>query len=77
MKNITFDTQVHEKAAMTERHNKKAVRRSFNVGDQVLALLPTTSGKLSSQWQGPYSVIGQISPVTYQIDMPESIAHSM
>lgn len=71
IRNIALDTQVQEKAAMTERYDKKAISRTFEVGDQVLALLSATSGKLASQWQGPYSVIAQISPVTYQIDMPE------
>ena len=27
--------------------------------------------KLSVRWQGPYKIIGKVSPVTYMVDMPE------
>lgn len=34
-------------------------------------LLPTSSNKLLAQWQGPYPVRKQVTPVTYQIDMTD------
>ncbi len=34
-------------------------------------ILPVGHGKLDAQWQGPYSVIEQVPPVTYAIDMAD------
>ena len=34
-----------------------------------MLLLPIATNKLLAQWQGPYSVVRQVSPVTYEIDM--------
>ena len=37
-------------------YDKNARDRSFHAGEQVLVLLPTSSSKLTAQWQGPYQV---------------------
>ena len=50
-------------------YDRDARSRSFTEGDQVLVLLPVGSDKLSAQWQGPYTVLKQVSPVSYCIDM--------
>ena len=50
-------------------YDRDARSRSFAEGDQVLVLLPVGSDKLSAQWQGPYNVLKQVSPVSYCIDM--------
>lgn len=36
-----------------------------------MLLLPTSSNKLLAQWQGPYSVVRQVGPVTYEISHPD------
>ena len=54
---------------MKERYDISIIDRTFVVGDEVLVLLPEGSGKLTAQWQGPYS-IDHVSPVTYAEDMP-------
>lgn len=51
-------------------HDKKARERVFKIGSQVLALMPSGSNKLSAQWEGPYTVLKQMSPVSYLIQMP-------
>ncbi|KAK7092391.1 hypothetical protein V1264_008140 [Littorina saxatilis] len=50
-------------------HDKKAVKRSFHVGDEVLVLLPTTSNKLLLKWKGPFPVRSVSGPVDYAIEM--------
>lgn len=44
------------------RYDKGASERSFQPGDKVLVLLPTSSSKLTTQWHGPYPVIGSLFP---------------
>ena len=34
-----------------------------------MLLLPIATNKLMAQWQGPYSVVRQVRPVTYEIDI--------
>ena len=50
-------------------YDKRARTTTFKPGDKVLLLLPIATNKLMAQWQGPYSVIRQVSPVTYEIDV--------
>ncbi len=38
----------------------------FEVGEQVLVLLPTESKKLFAQWQGPYKILAK---TTYRVEM--------
>ena len=35
----------------------------------MLVLLPSVTNKLLAQWQGPYPVMKQVTPVTYEVDM--------
>ena len=50
-------------------YNKKARNRSFNVGEQVLLLLPTDHNKLLLHWKGPFPVVGRQGQCDYQIDI--------
>ncbi len=51
-------------------YDQKARSRSFQPGDKVILLLPTTENKLLAKWQGPYQVKRKLGPVTYEIKMP-------
>lgn len=51
-------------------YDKTAKSRSFEPGDEVLLLLPTSDNKLLAKWQGPYQVKKKVGPVTYQIEIP-------
>ena len=48
-------------------YDRNAREREFQPDDQVLILLPTTTNKLTAQWQGPYKVIKKVGKVDYQI----------
>ena len=48
-------------------YDRNAREREFQPDDQVLILLPTTTNKLTAQWQGPYKVIKKVGKVDYHI----------
>jgi len=62
-----------ELAKSSHRHakyyNRGTRSKKFNVGDQVLVLLPTNRNKLLVQWKGPYEVKHVKSEMDYVIDM--------
>ena len=51
-------------------YDQKARERSFQPGEEVLVLLPTSLSKLTAQWQGPYKVEKAIGKVNYLVQMP-------
>ena len=40
------------------------------MGDSALVLIPEGHSKLEASYCGPFTVLNQVSPVTYRIDMP-------
>ena len=48
-------------------HNKCAKEKVFQVGDMVLALLPSSSSKILSTWQGPGTVTNIVNKNTYRV----------
>ena len=50
--------------------DKKACRRIFNCGDQVLVFEPGED-KFSPLWHGPYTVEERVNDLTYRIATPE------
>ena len=72
-----------EKAQEQQRRGANTRRRelSFDVGDQVMLstrnLGPAFIGparKLSDEWDGPFEVTAKITPVTYRLKLPPSMA---
>lgn len=55
---------------MKIRFDRSAVARNFEVGDQVLVLLPTQGSSLSACFIGPYEVLRQLSDTNYVIGTP-------
>ena len=53
--------------AYIEHYNKRAKEKSFEPGAQVLVLMPDSSSKLKSRWQGPYVVSKRLSDYSYLI----------
>ncbi|XP_069938506.1 uncharacterized protein [Cherax quadricarinatus] len=47
----------------------KSSKRTFNVGDEVLVLLPDKSNKLLITWRGPYKVVKVCNKVDYILDV--------
>lgn len=52
-------------------YDKGARERSFQNGDQVLVLLPTSPSKLTAHWQDPYTVEEKIGKVNYKLRMSD------
>ena len=72
MTTMTEHVQENLKAAGVRQkkwYDRNARDRSFQVGDQVLVLLPSTTSKLTAQWQGPYQVLSRVGKVNYLIHM--------
>ena len=57
------------------KHVQKAMNWDIQIGDKVLAFVPVITGsraeKLTDRWQGPYEILGKVTPVTYLVNMPE------
>ena len=51
-------------------YDKGARERSLDPGDKILVLLPTSSSKLKSQWQGPYTVEERVGKVNHRFSTP-------
>lgn len=49
----------------------KAVPRTFNVGQKVLAFLPASGNPLQKKYNGPYIIKEKINPVNYIIESPD------
>ena len=48
-------------------YDRRARDRVFKEGDKVLVLLPSSTHKLSAEWQGPYQVVRRMGAVNYEI----------
>lgn len=46
------------------RYDRKTKQRSFEIGQQVLVMLPTEENKLLGKWQGPFKVTKKLGPTT-------------
>ena len=52
-------------------YDRNAQSREFQLGDQVLVLLPTSTNKLIAQWQGLYVVVRRLGKVNYEVEMKD------
>ncbi len=57
--------------AQKQWYDQHARLRQFQPGQKVLLLLPTSSNKLLAKWQGPYTVVRKMGPVTYEVHHPD------
>ncbi|XP_026146496.1 uncharacterized protein LOC113120717 [Carassius auratus] len=54
-----------------QRHFDRAAQpREFQPGDHVMVLVPTSACKFLARWQGPYTVLERVGPVTYRVRQP-------
>ena len=60
-----------ETAQQTQKkyYDRSARDRSFEPGDQVHLLLPTSPRKLKAAWQGPFRVLRKLGRVDYDIEL--------
>ena len=54
-------------------YNRKAKKRSFQVGDKILLLLPTDLNKLLMQWKGPFEIKGTKWGNNYQVEVNKKV----
>jgi hypothetical protein len=52
-----------------KNYDRKTKRRTFQVGDYVLILLPTDGNKLLMQWKGPFKVMEKKGSTDYRINV--------
>ncbi|XP_024136818.1 uncharacterized protein LOC112151925 [Oryzias melastigma] len=52
-------------------YDQQARHRELQPGQKVLLLLPSSSSKLLAKWQGPYTIVRRMGPVTYEVYHPE------
>lgn len=48
-------------------YDKKTRPRKFEVGEQVLVLLPLENNKFLLQWKGPYEVVARVGALDYKV----------
>ncbi|KAL0159094.1 hypothetical protein M9458_047170, partial [Cirrhinus mrigala] len=56
--------------AQQRHYNRAAQPREFQPGDPVMVLVPTSACKFLASWQGPYTVVEKVGPVTYRLRQP-------
>ena len=54
-------------------YNRQAKKRSFQVGDKVLMLLPTDLNKFLMQWKGPFEIKGTKWGNNYQVEANKKV----
>lgn len=64
---IATKTEEKAKETMATFYDKKARLVSYQVGDLVLILKPSTGNKLQARWKGPYTITRKISLTTYHV----------
>ena len=73
VRDIATSNLVQASAKRTETWNKRAVSRSFNVGDSVWVRRPGLDLKLRESWVGPGKVVACNSPVSYKIQLEDRL----
>lgn len=56
---------------MKRQYDRNTIRRSFNVGDKVLVLLPLSGHPLKARFHGPYEISRKISDLNYIVNTPD------
>ena len=52
-------------------YDRNARVREFELGEEVLVLLPTSTSKLLARLQGPYRIVWKVGRVNYEIEMSD------
>ena len=69
MSELARQNLLSSQKAQKRWYDQTARERSFQPGDQVLILLPTTANKLTAEWQGPYRITKRVGEVDYKIHL--------
>jgi len=60
-----------EQQRYTDQYNKRAVDKHFQIGQQVIVLIPDSTNKFLSRWQGPGTVVSEKSPYSYLVELQQ------
>jgi ribosomal protein L21E len=66
---LAGDHADREQRRYVTQYNARSRDKHFQVGQQVIVLLPDTSNKLMSRWQGPATVVEIKSPYSYLVEL--------
>lgn len=73
--NLAWDMETgHDEEAKTKSKSyfdRTATPRTFEVGDMVMTLEPSTVDKFQPQWTDPYQILEKVTDVTYRVSMPD------
>ena len=62
-------------AQYTHQYNLRARNKSFQIGDKVIILLPNSTNKAFSTWQGPAEIISKKSANSYLVEFQGARRH--
>ncbi|XP_042899321.2 uncharacterized protein [Parasteatoda tepidariorum] len=57
--------------AYSDYFNKRSSVRNFNVGEQVVLLIPDSADKIYARWTGPGEIVKHCSPHSYMVKLPD------
>uniref|UniRef100_A0A9J8BJ87 Gypsy retrotransposon integrase-like protein 1 n=1 Tax=Cyprinus carpio carpio TaxID=630221 RepID=A0A9J8BJ87_CYPCA len=67
---LAHDNQIRSQSRQKTWYDRNARLRTFQPGQKVLLLLPSSESSLLAKWQGPFEVLRKLGQVTYEIAMP-------
>ena len=70
LQKVSFQNEEKFKKETKGAYDKGTVKRSYELGAMVLLHSPSLSGSLTTVWEGPYEVVGVLSPTTYKLSIP-------
>ena len=67
LSSLAHDNLAQAQAGQKTWYDRTARSRTFNPGQKVLLLLPSSESSLLAKWQGPFEVLRKMGPVTYEV----------
>ena len=71
LSSLAHDNLAQAQSNQKTWYDRTARSRTFNPGQKVLLLLPSSESSLLAKWQGPFEVLRKMGPVTYEVAMPD------
>ena len=67
LSSLAHDNLAQDQASQKTWYDRTARSHTFNPGQKVLLLLPSSECSLLAKWQGPFEVLRKMGPVTYEV----------
>jgi len=68
---LADENSVQEQQKYVSQYSKRAVYKDFEIGQQVIVLIPDSTKKLLSRWQGPGTIVDARLPHSYSVDLDQ------